>query len=139
MPSELDSAVSDRITDDIREFDVFLLVPQVLEDYVNTTRVNVRDDVEACVRARDVDESYAAGREATANVRVSEVDASQHGFRTFTNAADSQMLTASSHVLDQKIGPLQKSHDALTTKISQFDDIVFTKFAEQDKQADVRN
>ena len=103
MTSELDSAVSDRITDDIREFDVFLLVPQVLEDYVNTTRVNVRDDVEACVRARDVDESYAAGREATANVRVSEVDASQYIFRACISAAYGQMSTAISYLLDIKM------------------------------------
>ena len=104
------------------------------DDYVNATRVNARDDVEAFARARDVDERHTAEREAVADVRISEVDVSHQAFRAFTNSADGQMLSANSHLLDQKIAPLQKSHDALTTKISQFDRIVFTKFAEQDKR-----
>ena len=51
VTSELDSAVSDHMADDIREFYVSLFVPQVPDAYVNATRVDARDDVEACARA----------------------------------------------------------------------------------------
>ena len=52
VKSELDSANGDDMTDDIREFDVSLLVPQVPEHYVNATRSNACVDVEANARAR---------------------------------------------------------------------------------------
>ena len=134
VKSELDSANGDNMTDDIREFDVSLLAPQVPEHYVNAARLNAHVDVEAGVRTHDVDDRHTAGREASVDVRVSEADASQHVFRVFTNTADGQMLSAISHLLDQKIGLLQKSHDALNTKTSQFDNLVFKQFAEQDKR-----
>ena len=107
MKSELDSANSDDITDDIREFNNSLLVPQMPEHYVNATRSNARIDVEAGTRAHDVDDRHTAGRQASVDIRVSEVDASHQAFRAFTNTADGQMLSAISHLLDQKIGPFR--------------------------------
>ena len=101
---------------------------------IYATRSNARIHVEASTRAHDVDDRHTAGREAFGDVRVSEVDASQQAFRAFTNTADGQMLSAISHLFDQKIGSLQESHDALNIKILQLDNIVFTKYAEQDKR-----
>ena len=66
---------------------------------------------------RDVDDHHTAGREAFDDVRVSEVDVSQQAFRAFANTASAQILSAISNLLHQKIGPLQKTHNALNTKI----------------------
>ena len=74
-------------------------------------------ELNAPLFASGVSDSKRRSESVDADVRVSEVDASRHAFRAFTNVIDGQMLTAISHLLDHKIAPFQKSHDALITKM----------------------